>query len=91
MANDKKKVAALIVAGMPAPGKLKKAPEGAMNNDGDRQDGDMNDDDEVGGEDTAQQSAFGDFRAAIKKGDDKAGAEALHEFLNICGYKRHAE
>jgi hypothetical protein len=75
----KKKVAALIVAGMPSPDKLKKA-------EPDSDEPDSDDADE--GKNAAEASAFGDLRQAIKSGDDAAGAAAFKEFLEICGYTK---
>jgi hypothetical protein len=87
MANDaKKKVAALIVAGMPPPGKLKEKSGGAMDNDEDMADGGA--DDEMEAKDAAEESAFADLRAALKSGDDKAGVQAFKEFLEHCGYSK---
>lgn len=80
--ENKKKVAALIVAGMPSPDKLKAKPEP----DGDEEDmtdGGADEDQEA--KDAAEESAFADLRAALKSGDDKAGVAAFKEFL---GYSK---
>lgn len=80
--EGKKKVAALIVAGMPGPDKLKEKSGGALNNDEDMKDGGADDDAE--GAAAASESAFADFRTALASKDDKAGAAALKEFLGYC-------
>lgn len=77
--DAKKKTAALIVAGMPGPGKLKESSGGALNNDEDLKDGGA--DDAAEGQEAAETSTFADLRAAMKSGDDKAGLAALKELL----------
>lgn len=86
MANEdaKKKTAAYIVAGMPGPDKLGAKPAPASDEDA----ADGGADDEQEAKDAAEESAFADVRSAITGGNDKAGAAALKEFLDQCGYSK---
>lgn len=86
--ESKKKVAALIVSGMPSPGKLKGKPMGGMDEDDVEDKGDGGDDEDAEGQSAAEASAFGDIRQAFASKDDEAGASALKEFLSLCGYSK---
>lgn len=72
---NRKKEASAIVEEMPSPDKLGDALEATVDEDAE-------------GQDAAKASAFGDMRAAIKNGDDVAGAAAFEEFLSLCGYSK---
>lgn len=93
MATDgKKKIAALIVAGMPSPDKLKEKSGGGMNNDDDmKEDVDGGSDDDKEGKEAAEESAFADFRTASSGRDDKAGLAAFKELLSLCGYGKSGD
>lgn len=75
--DGKKKIAALIVAGMP---KHEDSTTDESSSD-QYKDGDENDDDEKSGDEAAEESCFGEFRAALKSGNDKAGLAALRELM----------
>lgn len=70
-----KKGALLIVEGMPPPDKLDKGKGGGSAKD-EESDGE--------GEAAALVSAMGDFRSALKSGDDEAAAEAFVDLVKIC-------
>lgn len=79
--KDKKKEATAIVSAMPPPGEM---------DDEDTSSADIKpeDGDDAEGQSAAEASAFGDVRAAFAAKDDTAGAAALKEFLELCGYTK---
>lgn len=78
--KDKTKEAKSIVSAMPPPGEM---------DDEDPSSADIKPaDDDAEGQSAAEASAFGDVRQAFASKDDTAGAAALKEFLELCGYTK---
>lgn len=83
MRGDPKKLAGIIVAGMPAPDRLKRA-RSSGGGDGDAEDqGDGGNDEE--GEDAAGVSAMGDLIDALRNKDAEGAWSAFCDAVEICG------